>query len=817
VSGAAPEVGKERFGWRDIVRIWSSAADGRRLRKPSDVLLLATSLLLLVLLDFVAPGPTELDTAIARLLDAMPSVAGLLWGVSYTALTVWALVLLLLPLASRHRKRLTADFLLAGVLAVAGSLLAGSAAGTDLSAVWASLGAVPDQPVYVSARVAVATAIIVAASPHLSRPLRYWGRLVVLLGAVGAVGLGMAWPVGALAAAIVGYGAAAIAHLLLGSPQGLLTAQQVEIALADVGVDSVGVADQDDEIPGEVLWSARRADGPDILVKVYGRDAWDTQVLGSLWTALTRRGEIPRLGRSRQSRVEHEALAMLVAERAGVPTLELVAGGVTEQGDALIVTGQPVRTLVDAASDLVSDEHLDGFWRALVSLHSTRMAHGRIDARHLVIRTDGAPALADFADAEFHADEGDRLVDNARLLVVTSLVVGTDRALDSAIRVIGADGMVALLPYLQPAALGRVTRQDVKAAEWDLGDLQKSAVARLGVEAPPLQQLRRVTLKSVVIVALIAIMAYAIIGAFAGVDVQSVVDALSSASIPLVLLALALSPTIQLAFAFSTLGSTMVRLAYVPVLMLQYAIQFIALCLPSTAARLALEIRFFQRFGVAPTPAVTMGMIDSFSGFVVQIMLIALILLSDLPGFTTQVFGSSSSSTSTDDSGPSLLVLVAVFAVGALIVTLIVPRLRHRLLGNIPRIRRHVAEQRVKAGDALLVLRNPRKVTTMLLGNLGAQVIQAVVLGVCLAAFGETAALSQLILINTAVSLFAGLMPVPGGMGVAEAGYTAGLQAIGIPAPIAVSTAITFRLVTFYLPPIWGSVAMRWLRRHEYV
>jgi uncharacterized membrane protein YbhN (UPF0104 family) len=54
-------------------------------------------------------------------------------------------------------------------------------------------------------------------------------------------------------------------------------------------------------------------------------------------------------------------------------------------------------------------------------------------------------------------------------------------------------------------------------------------------------------------------------------------------------------------------------------------------------------------------------------------------------------------------------------------------------------------------------------------------------------------------------------------MGVAEAGYTAGLQAIGIPAPIAVSTAITFRLVTFYLPPIWGSVAMRWLRRHEYV
>ena len=54
-------------------------------------------------------------------------------------------------------------------------------------------------------------------------------------------------------------------------------------------------------------------------------------------------------------------------------------------------------------------------------------------------------------------------------------------------------------------------------------------------------------------------------------------------------------------------------------------------------------------------------------------------------------------------------------------------------------------------------------------------------------------------------------------MGVAEAGYTACLQAIGIPAPIAVSTAIAFRMATFYLPPLWGSVAMRWLRRRDYV
>lgn len=61
------------------------------------------------------------------------------------------------------------------------------------------------------------------------------------------------------------------------------------------------------------------------------------------------------------------------------------------------------------------------------------------------------------------------------------------------------------------------------------------------------------------------------------------------------------------------------------------------------------------------------------------------------------------------------------------------------------------------------------------------------------------------------------MMPVPGGVGVAEAGYTFGLQAIGVPSPIAVSTAIAFRLVTFYLPPLWCSQAMTWLRRNAYV
>jgi len=144
---------------------------------------------------------------------------------------------------------------------------------------------------------------------------------------------------------------------------------------------------------------------------------------------------------------------------------------------------------------------------------------------------------------------------------------------------------------------------------------------------------------------------------------------------------------------------------------------------------------------------------------------------------------------------------------------LLVPRFRRM-------IKRFVDAMRAKAADgraALTVLREPRKLLLLLGGNLLAQVLMSVILGMCLRAFGYSASLAQLILIYCFVSLFAGFMPVPGGVGVAEAAYTAGLVAIGIPQAAATSTALMMRLITFYLPPLWGTFAMRWMRDNRYL
>ena len=81
-------------------------------------------------------------------------------------------------------------------------------------------------------------------------------------------------------------------------------------------------------------------------------------------------------------------------------------------------------------------------------------------------------------------------------------------------------------------------------------------------------------------------------------------------------------------------------------------------------------------------------------------------------------------------------------------------------------------------------------------GNLGSQVAYALVLGAALHAYGTSLPLMDLIVINSLASLLGGLAPVPGGMGVIEAGLIGGMTAAGVPQSIAVAATFTARLFT---------------------
>ena len=258
-------------------------------------------------------------------------------------------------------------------------------------------------------------------------------------------------------------------------------------------------------------------------------------------------------------------------------------------------------------------------WRAMTPLHDLGIAHGQLDGDRIVVRSDGTPAIGDFGGARVAAPDGAMMADLAQVLVTTALVVGPDRAIAAATDVIGNDAFAKVLPFLQPAVLDRDTRRAIRDGDWDLDALMERSTEITGTEAPELEQIRRVTGKSIAIVALIAFLAYGLISTLADVGLQSLWDELKSANLAWLLTALILAPISQVPQAFSTLGASLRDMLFAPVLMLQYAIQFIQLAVPSSAARVALEVRFFQRNGVETGGALSIGLIDSLSGFVIQI------------------------------------------------------------------------------------------------------------------------------------------------------------------------------------------------------
>jgi uncharacterized membrane protein YbhN (UPF0104 family) len=204
--------------------------------------------------------------------------------------------------------------------------------------------------------------------------------------------------------------------------------------------------------------------------------------------------------------------------------------------------------------------------------------------------------------------------------------------------------------------------------------------------------------------------------------------------------------------------------------------------------------------GADATTAISASVIDSVSGFVVQIVL-----------FLAIMFGSDVDlDLSTDTSDLSGLVTIALIAVAAIVVAAIV-------VVSVPALRARLRAVVSKAHTSMLVLKSPTKLLLLFGGNLLSQVLFGVALAACVEAFGEHLSLSELVLINTVVSLFAGLLPVPGGIGVSEAGLTLGLTRAGLSSEIAFAVALAYRFASFYLPPIWGWFSYRWLLRRRYL
>ena len=771
------------------IRFFSSASDAPRARRPTDFVLCVGAIGVIVTTVALAPDPEDASTT-ADFIKSLPGLFGWFWEIVHVLAIAWAVALLIAALFGRGRRSLFRDQVLALILAALGSLLLAGDVATTVD------GLTPwdPPPIFPAVAVALIATVSVTSSPHLGRPARRTGRLLVAGSFLAAIALGGALPMGVIAAVAIGAAAATVVHLIFGSPGGRPTAQQVSAALADLGFDTVEVDPARLQTRGVAVMRATTTAGGSLLVKIYGRDAWDGQLLSTIWTFLWYRDEAPTLTFSRLQQVEHEAFVTLLAERAAVPVLPVVAAG-SVANDALLVVeteGMPLSGITD-----VSDAMVDDLWRGVERMHRAGIAHRTLDAERLFVRTDGTVVIGDFGRATSLATDADVHADRAQLLVTTALALGTDRAVAVAADALEEGALPGLLPFLQEAALSRASRSAVDAAELDLDSLREAAASAVATDVPDLVALRRVTWGTLLQIALIGIAGWVVISSVAGIGLDTIVDELSTADWSWLLFALVIAPLVQVFGAFSTIGAAQMPLRYGPVLQLQFAVQFIALAVPSSAARIAVSIRFFQRAGAPTATAVAIGAIDSVSGFLIQAMILAIIALGNLVTLDLSLNGS-------DVTFNGKLI-----AIGAIVLLLLIV-----IAVFIPRFRRMIAPHLTEARESARVLREPVKLLQLFGGNFAAQLVLAVVLGLCLRAFGESATLAELLLVNTMTSLFSGVMPVPGGIGVTEAAMTTLLIGVGIPQSPAIAATLAYRIITFYLPPVWGVLSMRALKRN---
>jgi uncharacterized membrane protein YbhN (UPF0104 family) len=806
VSGqvVSPEVaGTERGVFRRRFRIYSAPRGQPRARRATDVLLLLLGIVGLILLTSAYP-PSGFEGSFQEFLQNRPGWLDPVWEFLYDLLWLWAMLLLLTAVV-RRRWVVALQAIGAFVLVAVIAWICSRAAIGHWPGLGSALEGASGSPDFPAMRVAETAAVILVVAPHLVRSLRTTGRWILLLGVVGGILTDPATPGGNLAAFLAALTAAAAVRLAFGTSAGRPGLDDVAVSLRELGIACDGLRAAERQVAGVVVFTGRDPDGQELLIKVYGQDAYDNQLLTKLWRTVWYRDGGPQLGLSRLQAVEHEALMTLLAARAGVPTRDVVAAGQTADGDAVLVLRGAARPLAELSAEDLDDEFLQASWRTIEALGAAGIAHLQLDPSTVAVAADDTVWLLDFGAATGSPSDDQLQTDRVQLLAATAAVAGSERTVAAALEALGTDGSAALLPYMQSAALATPLRKAVRAAGVNMDKLRADVSAATGAPVPELFKIRRVTWWTAIQAALLVFAAVALYKAAVNVDWSAVRTDLADADWSWIVFGFFLSQVPRLTQAVAMLGAIAARLPFGPVYLKELATCYLNLAVPSSIARMALSIRFFQCQGLPGAAAVTAGAIDSLANNVVQVIIVALLLIF---GQSTVDIGLSSPS-SDSGSGHLLWILIGLLAV-AVAVVLLVGKIRRAI---VSRVRKWWPEVR----DAIVGLRGAGKLRLLILGNVATELLFSAALGVFARSVGYHIPFGEVLLINESVALLSSFIPVPGGIGVVEFGLTVGLTSAGMTQESALITVLLYRFSTFYLPPIWGFFAFRWLQRNRYL
>ncbi len=852
-GGESRPPARRRLGggaWRSI--LFAPIGDGQTRRRGSDGLRVGLSLLAILVCWLATRVNSSTERTIIHALTPPPD------GIRWLVTSVWwigsvglMVIVAVLALVSR-RWSVVRDCLIAGLGAWLLCVILGQVLGVS--------GGRPPQgtpagfaATFPVARVAATVAVAAAAIPYLSRWLQRGIRMTLALLALATVASGSGLPFAVLAGLAVGVLLTAAVHLVFGSPLGLMSASEVTVLIEYLGITVTEVAPVGVQEWGVGRFEARSGEGP-MDVAVYGRDASDAQLLSKAARFLLYRDSGPTLTLTRRQQVEHEAYLTLLAEQAGARVARVLAAGPagpardallvtrppagrplsdlpafvipteptepTDPTDATDVTGTPGRVEdgegpgghgggATASEPTLDDATLDDLFGQVLRLRRAGIAHGALSVDTVLVDESGHCGLVDMRAASTVARPEQLDRDVAAALATAATVVGPERTVASAGRVLPTDALVAALPFLQRAALNPVASRSLRKRKVLLRGLREQGAGIAGVEVPKLTEPRRISWVDLALVVGTLVGGWALIGVLANVTKSW--STITGARWGWVATAFVLAQAVYPALAMTTVGSVTDTMPYGRTVVLEVANTFVSLAGGSMGA-LATRVRYFQQQGYDATLAVSSGVLVSTASWIVKggLFLVALpIALSQFHFATpTETGGGSGSST----ARLVWLLVIAIVVIGVVA----------GLLLAVPRWRRlATAKLRPKAsevwGHLKVLSTHPRNLVEIFGGEILGQLLVALALGASLHAFGERLSLAELLIVLTLGSMLGGISPVPGGMGVVEAGMIIGLTAAGVPESQAVAAVFVQRLFTAYLPPIWGWFCLVWMRKKEYL
>ena len=308
--------------------------------------------------------------------------------------------------------------------------------------------------------IAAAMAMAATSFTLFAMPIARWSVAVITLFTLLGVLSGDVSIASRLVVVLVGQAVGSIVALALGVPSRRIGRRELAEALdrSRLVVDDLDELDGTDA-RGSVPWVATSATGRRVFVKVQAVDELRAAQLFRIWQALRLKDPADTATpRSIRQHSEHEAFVAQCARAAGALTPAILAIGDIGEGRGIFTAFETIdgETLTEVGD--LSDAALRAAWSQIQILHRAGIAHHDLRASNLMSVGDEVWVI-DFGAAEVDASSEALERDVAEFLASTASLVGPERAVDSAVAVLGADAVAECIPWLQPLAATAATRR----------------------------------------------------------------------------------------------------------------------------------------------------------------------------------------------------------------------------------------------------------------------------------------------------------------------------------------------------------------------